>query len=78
MKLLKYLIFLSILSSSFIVIYRQFDIKGFRRWWICFKIAVFIAAVLSGLILPSTEAVEKKLLNFYKLLKILYIILVDL
>lgn len=50
--------FLSILSGIFLVIYRQSDKKGFRRWWISFKMAAFIAATLAGLITPSTEVIE--------------------
>ena len=32
MKILRYLIFISILSGIFFVIYRQSDEKSFRRW----------------------------------------------
>ena len=58
MKILRYLIFLSIFSGIFFVIYRQSDEKGFRRWWISFKIAVLIAASAAGLIPANTEAME--------------------
>lgn len=58
MKILRYLIFISILSGIFFVIYRQSDEKGFRRWWISFKIAVLIAAITAGLIPVNTEAIE--------------------
>ena len=58
MKILKYIVFLSILSGIFLVIYRQSDKKGFRRWWISFKMAAFIAATLASLITPSTEVIE--------------------
>ena len=58
MKFFKYLIFLSILSGIFFVIYGQSDEKGFRRWLISFKIAIYIAASLAGLILPNAEAME--------------------
>jgi len=58
MKILRYLIFLSILSGIFFVIYRQSDEKGFRRWWTSFKIAVLIAASAAGLIPANTEAME--------------------
>ena len=58
MKILKYIIFLSILSGIFFVIYRQSDKKGFRRWWISFKIAVLIAASAAGLVSESAEANE--------------------
>jgi hypothetical protein len=58
MKILRYIIFLSILSGIFFVIYRQSDKKGFQRWWISFKIAVLIAASAAGLIPVNTEAIE--------------------
>ena len=58
MKILRSLIFLSILSGIFFVIYRQSDEKGFRRWWISFKIAVLIAASAAGLITNPVEAIE--------------------
>ena len=58
MRILRYLIFLSILSGIFFVIYLQSDQKGFRRWWISFKIAVIIAASLAGLVSESAEAQE--------------------
>jgi hypothetical protein len=63
MKVLKYILFLSILSGIFLVIYRQSDKKGFRRWCIHFKTAVFVAAILAGLICPSTEAIESDVAN---------------
>jgi hypothetical protein len=53
MKTLRYLIFLSILSGIFFVIYRRSDEKGFRRWWICLKIAVLIVASAAGLVSES-------------------------
>ena len=55
---MKYIIFLSILSGIFFVIYRQSDERGFRRWWISFKTAVLIAASAAGLIPVNTEAIE--------------------
>ena len=58
MKILRYIIFLSILSGIFFVIYRQSDEKGFRRWWISFKTAVLFAASAAGLIPLNTEAIE--------------------
>jgi putative component of toxin-antitoxin plasmid stabilization module len=58
MKILRYLIFLSILSGIFFVIYRQSDKKGFRKWWISFRMAAFIAAILAGLIPNPVEASE--------------------
>jgi len=58
MKIVKYIIFLSIFGSIFIILYRNCDNKGFRRWWICFKMTIFIAGILAGLIPNSTEAIE--------------------
>ena len=58
MKILRYIIFLSILSGIFFAIYRQSDKKGFRRWWISFRMAAFIAAILAGLIPNPVEASE--------------------
>lgn len=55
MKTFRYLIFLSILSSLFFVIYRQSDQKAFRRWRTSFKTAAIIAA---GLIPVNKEAME--------------------
>lgn len=57
MKILKYIMFLSILSGLFLVIYRQSEKKGFRRWWISFRMAAFIAAILAGLIPDQVQAV---------------------
>jgi len=59
MKILKYIIFISILSSLFFVIYRQSDEKGFRKWWTSFR----MAAILAGLIPTSTEAVKPSVNN---------------
>ena len=58
MKILRYLIFFSILSGIFFVIYRQSDEKGFRRWWISLKIVVLITASTVGLVSESAEAKE--------------------
>jgi len=58
MKLLKYIIFLSILGSIFIVLYCNSDNKGFRRWWISFRMAVVIEAIVTGLIPNSADAIE--------------------
>ena len=55
---LKYIIFLSILGGIFLILYRNSDRKGLRRYWISFKMAVFISLILAGLIPSSTEAVE--------------------
>ena len=58
MKILKCLVFLSILSGIFFVIYRQSDEKGFRKWRTLFSIAAVIAASVAGLIPVNSEAVE--------------------
>ena len=58
MKILKYIIFLSILIGIFFVIYRQSDKRGFRRWRISFKIAVLFAASAAGLIPINIDAME--------------------
>ena len=58
MKTFKYLIFLSILSGMFFVIYRQSDQKAFRRCRTSFKTAAIIAASLAGLVSESAEAQE--------------------
>ena len=63
MKIFRSIVFLSILSGIFFVIYRQSDEKGFRRWWISFKIAVLIAASAAGLIPANTEAIEPAVNN---------------
>lgn len=52
MKILKYIIFLSILTGIFFVIYRESDHKGFRGWRISFQVAVLIAVSEAGLIEP--------------------------
>jgi hypothetical protein len=57
-KILRYLIFMSILSGIFFVIYRQSDEKGFHRWRTSFKAAVIIAASAVGLMPINTEAIE--------------------
>ena len=55
MKPLKYIIFLSILGGIFLILYRNCDSKGLRRYWISFKMAVFISLILAGLIPSSPE-----------------------
>jgi hypothetical protein len=57
-KILRYLIFMSILSGIFFVIYRQSDEKGFHRWRTSFKAAVIIAASAVGLMPINTNAIE--------------------
>jgi hypothetical protein len=63
MKILKYIIFLSILSGIFFVVYHQSDKKGFGRVWMSLKMAAIIAAILAGLIPASTEAIEPSVNN---------------
>lgn len=58
MKIFRYITFLSILSGIFFVIYRQFDKRGFRKWWISFKTAVLFAASSAGLIPGNADAME--------------------
>ena len=53
-----YIVFISILSGIFFVIYRQSDKKGFRRWWTSFKTAIIFSAIAAGLIPVNTEAIE--------------------
>jgi hypothetical protein len=55
-KILKYIIFLSILNSVFLVIYRQSDEKDFRRLWVSIQMSILIAATLAGLIPYNAEA----------------------
>ena len=57
MKILKYIIFLSILTGIFFLIYRQSDQKDLRKLWISFKIAVLVAAIVAGLIPANTEGI---------------------
>jgi hypothetical protein len=58
MKILRYLIFFSILSGIFFVTYKQSEETGLCKWWLAFKIAAYIAAILAGLIATSTRAIE--------------------
>ena len=63
MKILKYIIFLSILSGIFFLIYRQSNDKGFRKWWTSLRMAVIIAAILAGLIPNRVKAIEPRVSN---------------
>jgi hypothetical protein len=58
MKIFKYILFISILGSFFIVNYRQSDKKGFSRLRTSLKITTLIAAILLGLIPDSAETIE--------------------
>ena len=57
MKLLKYIIFLSILISIFLTISRESESKGLRGLWRLLKMSIVMAAALSGLI-PIPENKE--------------------
>ena len=48
----------AILGGVFLILYRNCERKGLRRYWISFRMAVFISLILAGLIPSSTEAVE--------------------
>ena len=63
MKTLRYIIFISILSSIFLVIYRQSDKKGLNRLWVSIRIAVFLAAIQAGLIPGRVQASENDFPN---------------
>lgn len=56
MKASRYVTFLSLLSVTFFVIYRQSDKKGFSRWSISVKTAVLISASVAGLLPVNTQA----------------------
>lgn len=56
MKAFRYVTFLSLLSVTFFVIYRQSDKKGFSRWSISVKTAVLISASVAGLLPVNTQA----------------------
>lgn len=58
MRVFKYIVFISILSGIFFVIYRQSDEKGFRRWWTSFKTAIIFSAIAAGLIPVNSKAIE--------------------
>ena len=58
MKIFKYIVFLSVLTGIFSLIYRQLNEKGLRKLRISFKTAVLVAAIVAGLIPVSTKAVE--------------------
>ena len=58
MRIFKYIVFISILSGIFFVIYRQSDKKGFRRWWTSFKTAIIFSAIAASLIPINPEAIE--------------------
>ena len=63
MKILKYIIFISILSSIFFIIYRQSDKEGFHKLWAALKLAAIIAGILAGLIPTSANAKDSAILQ---------------
>ena len=58
MRILKYIMFISILSGLFFIVWKRSEQKGFRRWWSSFRRAVFLAAILTGLINDPIKAFE--------------------
>jgi hypothetical protein len=58
MRIFKYIVFISILSGIFFVIYGQSDQKGFRRWWTSFRTAIIFSAIAASLIPVNPEAIE--------------------
>lgn len=58
MKLLKFILFFSILISIFIIVFRNSENKGLRKSWISFRIAIVIAASLASLSYERAEAVS--------------------
>ena len=58
MKILKYIIFLSVFGGIFLIVSRNYDSKGLGRFWSSLKMATSIAAILAGLIPSSVEASE--------------------
>jgi hypothetical protein len=63
MKILKDIIFFSILIGVFFVIYRQSDKKIFYRLWMSLKKPALIAAILAGLINNPVKAIESDVPN---------------
>ena len=63
MKIIKYIIFFSVLGGIFLIVYRNSDSKGLRRWWASLKMATSIAAILAGLIPSPVEAIEPHVSN---------------
>lgn len=55
MRILKYVVFFSIFSGIFLMIYRTSTNKGFDRFWTSLKLAVIIGGILSGLISSPVE-----------------------
>jgi hypothetical protein len=65
MKIFKYIVFISILSGIFFVIYRQSDEKGLRKLWISFKKAVLVATIVASLLIQkqSNQVYQERLLS---------------
>ena len=51
------------MGGIFLIVYRNSDRKGLRRYWISFKMAVFISLILAGLIPNSVQASENDFPN---------------
>ena len=63
MKIIKYIIFLSVLGGTFLIVYRNCDRKGLGRWWASLKMAALAAAILAGLIPTRTKAIKPSVNN---------------
>lgn len=58
MKVLKYIVFISILSGIFFIVWKKSDQKGFQRCWSSFRKAVLLAALITGLINDPIRALQ--------------------
>ena len=58
MRILKYLLFFSFIVGFFLIMYRQSDEKGFRKWRNSLQIAIIISATAAGLIPVNPEPKE--------------------
>ena len=63
MKPLKSIIFFSIFYGIFLILYRNCDRKGLGRYWISFKMSVYISLILEGLIPDPVEATNPRVSN---------------
>lgn len=59
MKILKYIIFISIFVSLFFLIYRESERRGFQKWWTSFRMAAVIAWSVAGFIPGTTEYISR-------------------
>jgi len=69
MKRVRYLIFLSILRSIFVMVYRHSDDKSFVKWLASFKSAINISVILANLIPNQASAVDLDINNNQPLLE---------